>query len=64
MADQEPTYLTVPAFEELLVSESLPTLVERHLLSGLPYVFRDKPENLDLLRNHLSERLECSPVDI
>lgn len=64
MADQGPTYLTVPEFEELLVSESLPTLVERHLLSGLPYVFRDKPENLDLLRNHLSERLECSPADI
>lgn len=59
-----PSYPTVTQFEELLRTEPLGDVVDTHLLSGLPFVFRDSPQDLEMLQTHLSDRLKCDAVDI
>ncbi len=58
------SYPTVGEFEQLLTTESLADLVDKYLFEGTPYVFRDSPEDLDVLRNHLANRLGCEPQNI
>ena len=57
-------YLTVSQFKEALANNPLAAIVEQHVFTGLPYVFRDEPASNDLLVGQLSEALKVAKEDI
>ena len=57
-------YPTTEEFKSLLLRESLETIVKTHVFSGVPYVFRDNPHLLDILRNHLSKLMPIDKMNI
>lgn len=48
-------------FKVLLLSNPLAEVVEQHLLSGVPYVFRRRPKDEERLREHLAGKLGVPP---
>lgn len=57
-------YPTVDQFKELLLTKPLENIVAEYVFSGIPFVFRNQPNHLDALRQHLSEALRLTPKDI
>lgn len=57
-------YPTVDQFKELLVTRPLENIVAEYVFSGIPFVFRNQPDSLDALRQHLSEALRFTPKNI
>jgi len=55
---------SVPEFSRMLLTESREQIVSRYIFGENPYIFRDKPELMLLLRKHLSERLNLSEKNI
>ena len=49
--------LSVDEFKQVIKTQELEKVVEEHIFKGEPYAFRDWPEGLQELRNHLSESL-------
>lgn len=47
----------IEEFKAILLSQGLDKVVERHLFQGTPFVFREDPGRMDLLRRHLAESL-------
>jgi hypothetical protein len=52
------TYITPDNFETLLRTTPLSEIAREHILTGLPYVFRNAPRDFDLLRDHLANELK------
>jgi len=48
----------------LLVSGSISSIVESHVLSGMPYAFRNNPDALTILKTHLTAGLGVRAEDI
>jgi hypothetical protein len=57
-------YPTVDDFKQLLLSQPLSNLVEDHIFQGFPFVFRQTPEALDVLKRHLFSELGADPDNI
>ena len=57
------SYPTVDQFKGLLVTESLERIVADHIFRGIPFVFRDHPESLNVLQQHLGIALELAPAN-
>jgi hypothetical protein len=53
-------YLSIDEFKRIVLSTPLSTVVEDHIFQGMPYAFREKPEALNLLTEHLSATMEVS----
>jgi hypothetical protein len=47
-------------FKRRIRSESLDDLVKDQMFGGEPYVFRDRPESMDILRQHIASGLKVS----
>lgn len=60
----EVLYPTVAEFKSILLREQLEVIVSEHILEGAPYVFRDHPETLQRLREHLTKALGVSEKSI
>lgn len=59
------TYPTIEEFKRMLLGETtLEEIALDLILSGMPFVFRDEPSNMDLLRNHLHNALGLPRDDI
>jgi hypothetical protein len=57
-------YPTADDFAQLLLSRPLSETVQEHVFQGLPFVFRQTPRTLDVLKRHLVSELGLSPSDI
>jgi hypothetical protein len=57
-------YLSTNEFEALVRTARLPDIVREHILTGHPYVFRQRPADYALMRGHLSERLRVAERNI
>ncbi len=57
-------YPTADEFKTILLSMPLLEVVRTHVLQGLPYVFRDNPESLKVLNQHLCGALPLKTDDI
>ena len=51
---------SVDEFKKALLTTPLDEIVREYIFKGLPYVFRDTPELMKALRNHLCNDLEIS----
>jgi hypothetical protein len=58
------SYPTAEDFASMLQTGRLPEIVHQHILTGLPYAFRNSPADFDTLRNHLSGRLRVAQAAI
>ena len=58
------TFPSVEEFERLLSTEPLPDLVDKYIFEGTPYVFRDSPEDLKVLQDHLATRIGCDSENV
>ena len=47
-------------FKRCVRDESLDDLVKNQMFGGEPYVFRDRPESMDILRQHIASGLKVS----
>ncbi len=63
-ADSMPPYPSAQEFADLLRGGSLLELARNFVFGGLPYVFRDAPEQHDLLKEHLSASLGVDRSDL
>lgn len=52
------TYPSVDEFSNVLLSHPLEKVVQEYIFQGVPYVFRERPELLDILRRHLCSALK------
>lgn len=57
-------YPTWEEFKEILFSRPLESIVQEHVLEGLPFVFQSEPGSMVSLRNHLGERLAVSSTSV
>jgi hypothetical protein len=57
-------YLSVNEFREILLSHSLDVIVKEYVFKGVPYVFRDKPDSIEILNQHLYAALEISVENV
>jgi hypothetical protein len=46
-------YPTIDEFKRIISTTSLQSVVQQHIFQGTPYVFRERPENYQLLTQHL-----------
>jgi hypothetical protein len=53
-------YPSVEQFKAALLLQPLEAVVREYVFQGSPFVFRDQPEAMDLLRNHLAEELNLA----
>lgn len=51
-------------FNSFLHNQDLDSVVRQHVLEGVPYVFRDRPEAYEALRRDLSQTLSTTPTNI
>ena len=58
------SYPSVDEFKDILLSRPLDGVVQEYLFQGMPYVFRDRPESLKLLRRHLCDALKLSDQNV
>jgi hypothetical protein len=58
------SYLSIDEFKRIVLSTPLSTVVQEHIFQGMPYVFREKPEALNLLTRHLSTAMHLSEQSI
>jgi hypothetical protein len=61
---REMSFPTVAEFEAALQTEPLDELAKTHILEGLPFVFRDAPDSLTRLQDHLVGALGVEASDI
>lgn len=52
--------LNAEEFQVVLMNSPIEAVVEEYVFGGTPHVFRENPETLDVLFNHLSGALEIS----
>jgi hypothetical protein len=57
-------YISTADFESLLRTANLPDVAHDQILTGTPFVFRRSPGDFELLRRHLSERLNVAKKNI
>ena len=57
-------YPTIDQFKELLATKPLEDIVTEYVFSGVPFVFRNQPDGVDALRQHLSKALGLIPENI
>lgn len=57
------TYLSKEQFAHLLKTENHDSIVRAHIFGGTPFVFRDRPEDSELLFQHLSGKLRIRRDD-
>ncbi len=53
-------YPSVGDFKEALLDQPLGQVVQDTIFKGLPYVFRERPESLDVLKHHLCQEIGLS----
>ncbi len=58
------SYLSTDEFTEILFNFPLERVVQDYLFEGTPYVFRERPEDLNILYNHLLSKLNFSERNI
>jgi hypothetical protein len=57
-------YPSVGDFKDTLLGRPLAKVVQEYLFEGLPYVFRDCPDSLDVLKQHLVQEIGLSQENI
>jgi hypothetical protein len=57
-------YLSIDEFKRIVLSTPLSTVVQEHIFQGMPYAFREKPEALNLLIQHLSSAMQLSEQSV
>ncbi len=57
-------YPSVEEFKTIVQTTPLDSVVKEHIFQGVPYVFRDNPEYLDLLTQHLSAAIKLTDQSI
>jgi hypothetical protein len=55
---------TVDEFKSIIVNDPLETIARSYILEGVPYVFRERPETMNILRTHLHNELGASKDNI
>lgn len=57
-------FVTPERFRELLSEQTAEKVVTDYVFQGEPYVFRDSPEKLDTVRDHIRANFKVTPRDI
>ncbi len=57
-------YPSVGDFKDALLSKPLGQVVQESIFAGLPYVFRDRPDSLDVLKQHLCQEIGLSQENV
>ncbi len=58
------SYLSTDEFKRILFDLPLKRIVQDYLFEGTPYVFRERPEDLNILYSHLLSKLNFSERNI
>ena len=58
------SYPTVAEFKNILLTETTQNIAKEYIFKGSPYVFRNKPKDLDALKNHLVSKLPIMKPNI
>lgn len=58
------SYPTVAEFKDILLTDTIDNIINRHIFEGNPYVFRNSPKDLDTLKNHLASKLPIMKPNI
>jgi hypothetical protein len=58
------SYPTVEEFKTLLRTSDLLQIAEDHILTGLPYAFKDHPRSMNIIQRHLTARLPLKSENI
>ena len=55
---------SIDEFKRIVLSTPLSSVVQQYIFQGMPYVFREKPEALNLLTEHLGAAMQLSEQNI